>query len=366
MAPIFELRTRYVLLTYAQCGQLDAFEVMGHLSDVPAECVIARENHADGGVHLHAFVDFGKRTYFSDPRRFDVAGCHPNIQPCGRTPDAMFDYTIKFGDVICGGLGRPSGDDVSTVGTQWDRIVDAPTVEQFWELVRTLAPRMLLCNFNSLRGYAEWHYRPTMAPYVSPPEIVFDISGVEELGEFVRASLSGNQVGKLSYTSGRGYPRSALPSLSASLRGDPTPPLRVRLIRNSNSDAGRPKSLILYGETRLGKTLWARSLGPHIYCCLQFNVEDVRGNLVEAQYAVFDDMQGGFKFFPAYKGWLGAQKSFTVTDKYKGKTTIEWGRPTIWLMNESPSSCTDVDYDWLMGNCFIAHVSEPIFRANSL
>lgn len=144
----------------------------------------------------------------------------------------------------------------------------------------------------------------------------------------------------------------------------PPPSLRVRLNRNTNSVVGRPKSLILYGETRLGKTLWARSLGPHIYCCLQFNVDDVRGNLEEAQYAVFDDMQGGFKFFPAYKGWLGAQKSFTVTDKYKGKTTIEWGRPTIWLMNESPSSCTDVDYDWLMGNCYIAHIGEPIFRAS--
>jgi hypothetical protein len=24
-------------------------------------------------------------------------------------------------------------------------------------------------------------------------------------------------------------------------------------------------SLVLYGETRTGKTLWARSLGPHIY-----------------------------------------------------------------------------------------------------
>lgn len=145
----------------------------------------------------------------------------------------------------------------------------------------------------------------------------------------------------------------------------PYPPALERLNRNSNSVVGRPKSLIIHGETRLGKTLWARSLGEHIYCCLQFNVDDVRAKLEVAKYAVFDDMQGGFKYFPSYKGWLGAQKSFTVTDKYKGKTTIEWGRPTIWVMNESPSSCTDVDYDWLMGNCFIVHVGHAIFRANT-
>ena len=123
--------------------------------------------------------------------------------------------------------------------------------------------------------------------------------------------------------------------------------------------------MIIHGETRLGKTLWARSLGEHIYCCLQFNVEDVRAKVDTAKYAVFDDMQGGFKFFPSYKGWLGAQATFTVTDKYKGKTTITWGRPSIWLMNDDPTTCAEVDYDWLMGNCFIVRLTEPIFRASS-
>jgi len=223
--PTFSLRTRYVLLTYAQCGDLDPWAVSDHLSAVPAECIIGRESHADGGVHLHAFVDFGERSYFSDARRFDVAGCHPNIQPCGRTPAKMYDYAIKDGDVVAGGLDRPGGDDVSGSGSQWDRIVDAPDAEEFWDLVRTLAPRMLLSNFNSLRSYCEWRYRPVLAAYVSPPDVVFDISGVEELGEFVRTSLSGNSVGKLSCTSERGTPTSLWSARPfASLRGG-APPL---------------------------------------------------------------------------------------------------------------------------------------------
>jgi len=118
--------------------------------------------------------------------------------------------------------------------------------------------------------------------------------------------------------------------------------------------------LILWGETRLGKTLWARSLGRHIYCCLQFNVDDVKTNIDEAQYAVMDDIQGNFQFFPAYKGWLGAQKTFTVTDKYRGKTTITWGRPTIWLMNEDPEEVGHVDLNWLRGNCTIVHLTQSL------
>ena len=94
---------------------------------------------------------------------------------------------------------------------------------------------------------------------------------------------------------------------------------------------GRPRSLILWGETRLGKTIWARSLGAHIYCCLQGNVDDFKAGLEDAKYAVLDDMQGNFQFFPSYKGWLGAQQTFTVTDKYRGKTTIQWGAPLSGL-----------------------------------
>lgn len=91
----------------------------------------------------------------------------------------------------------------------------------------------------------------------------------------------------------------------------------------------------------------------------------MRADLDEALYAVFDDMQGGFKFFPSYKGWLGAQSKFTVTDKYRGKTSIQWGRPTIWICNESPSEWTDVDMRWLNANCIFVEIRQSIFRAST-
>lgn len=193
--PTFVFRSRYALLTYAQCEGLDHWSVLEHLSAIPAECIIGREAHADGGTHLHAFCDFGERFYTGNPRRFDVEGYHPNIQPFGRTPEKGWDYACKEGDVVCGGLGRPDGGrgagaDVSGASTQWDRIVGAETVEEFWRLVRELAPRTLLTNFNSVRAYADWHYRPVVAPYQNPTGIEFDLSGVEELREWVQDSLS--------------------------------------------------------------------------------------------------------------------------------------------------------------------------------
>lgn len=192
MAPTFSFRSRYALLTYPQCGDLDPWAVLDMVSAVPGECIIARESHADGEPHLHAFVDFGERFFTSDPRRFDVDGRHPNILPVGRTPGASYDYCIKDGDVVAGGLERPgsvAGGELPRAGTAWDTILSQPTVGQFWDTLRELAPRTLLTNFTSCKAYADWHYRPEPVVYTSPDGVSFDISDVEGLEGWIQDSL---------------------------------------------------------------------------------------------------------------------------------------------------------------------------------
>ncbi|WGO62775.1 replication protein [Genomoviridae sp.] len=85
----------------------------------------------------------------------------------------------------------------------------------------------------------------------------------------------------------------------------------------------------------------------------------------DAEYAVFDDIQGGFEYFHSYKGWLGAQKQFVITDKYRKKRTIYWGKPSIMCMNEDPHFAKGVDYDWLINNCYIINVVDPICIVSS-
>lgn len=109
--------------------------------------------------------------------------------------------------------------------------------------------------------------------------------------------------------------------------------------------------------------MWARSLGKHLYFGGLFNISEC-DVINEAGYAVFDDMQGGFDFFHGYKFWLGAQREFTVTDKYKGKKHILWGKPSIWLCNNDPS-VEKVDWEWLEGNCTIVKLDRTIFHANT-
>ena len=37
----------------------------------------------------------------------------------------------------------------------------------------------------------------------------------------------------------------------------------------------------------------------------------------DVDYAVFDDIRGGMKFFPSFKEWLGAQMWITVKRLYR-------------------------------------------------
>lgn len=308
---------RYALLTYAQCGDLDPFAVVYHLADLGFECIIGREDHSDGGTHLHAFIDHG--TYFrrSGTHLFDVEGHHPNVQPCRRTPEQMWDYATKDGDIVAGGLERPSGGGLPATGDVWAQLVDVEDRDEFFSLAQQLCPRNLLCSFTSFRAYADWRFAPEPEQYESPPGLVFDTSVAPELDEWVRDHLEGHRPG---------------------VRG---------------------KSLVLIGPSRLGKTLWARSLcREHAYFggmySADISVEDVK-------YAVFDDMLGGLEFFHSYKFWLGQQATFTMTDKYRAKKVIKWGRPAIYLANSDPRCDKGADMDWLDANCTFVFLKYPLF-----
>ena len=55
----FRFAAKHGLLTYSALGSdMDAVEglairIVEHIGELGAECIIGRENHLDGGLHLH-------------------------------------------------------------------------------------------------------------------------------------------------------------------------------------------------------------------------------------------------------------------------------------------------------------------------
>lgn len=180
----FNFQARYALLTYAQCGDLDPFAVVDRLTELGAECIVAREMHADGGTHLHSFVDFGRKFRTKRSNTFDVGGYHPNISPSHGTPEKGFDYTIKDGDIVAGGLERPCRTSVPTSRDVWAEIILAESRDDFFQRVTTLAPRSMCTSFTQLWKYADWKYRVDPEPYQHDETLTFNFDRAPELCEW--------------------------------------------------------------------------------------------------------------------------------------------------------------------------------------
>jgi len=65
---------------------------------------------------------------------------------------------------------------------------------------------------------------------------------------------------------------------------------------------------------------------------------DLSGWNPDAEYIIFDDFD--FDFLPAPKAFWGSQREFTLTDRYRKKKTVTFGKPAIFLCNhdQDPSS----------------------------
>jgi len=192
----FRFSAKYGLLTYAQCGNLDPFKIVTLLSQLGAECIVGRETHEDGGIHLHAFFEFEKRPNLRNPRIFDIDGLHPNVQPSRGTPEKGYDYAIKDGDVVAGGLERPGGIQSDRKPSVWSEIIIAETRDEFFTRVAELDPRALACNFSNICKYADWKYRPEPVAYTHPEGLSFEQESTQELREWAEENIGRTVSGK--------------------------------------------------------------------------------------------------------------------------------------------------------------------------
>jgi len=85
-----------------------------------------------------------------------------------------------------------------------------------------------------------------------------------------------------------------------------------------------------------------------------FNLDDWDD---DAKFAIFDDFPDWSKFY-SYKQWIGAQSEFTITDKYRKKCTVRWGRPVIIVSNELPDF---PDMIWTRENAIIVHITNKLY-----
>ena len=223
----FRLQAKFILLTYSQVDNEDVFlrdpqahfDHCARLWGLPVVYRLGRELHEDGGTHFHAFVGTADRCSTRNERLFDYHGYHPNVRGVRSTPAKAYDYAGKDDDIIYEFGEKPGGHRASGNGRDraWGDALSASCKEAFLDCIRQNAPRDYVLYHEAILRFVERHFAEDPPEYTSP---MFETDRIDALVRWVnQAQLGGERWG------------------------------------------GRPRSLILWGPTRTGKTVWARSLG---------------------------------------------------------------------------------------------------------
>lgn len=352
---------RYFLFTFPQSGHdwpypnfVERIEALG------GKHHICRERHGDGGYHFHCLVDFERKFDFENVHRFCVGtpkngqsrSCpgqaHCNILPIRRTPYNTWDYVGKDGDIVSSNLERPPvrGGNVSR-DDLWSGSLALSNKKEFLEDLKKHSARDYVLFHRQITRFAEGVYNPIVAdtPKIEEDGVYVHWERYPKAKQWVLESFSEPIARIKALSRGNSYP--------ANEEARDT----LWLANRPDGRRRRPKSLIIWGPSRLGKTIFATNLGTHIHWHRDFNLKRLTAVGVEnIEYVIFDDIPWTNKALrdEGYKAWFGGQERFDTTDKYCGKSTITWGKQSIFLSNNDPyTNLTADEIDWFEANCVV-------------
>lgn len=186
----FRFQAQYGLLTYSQSPDLDPFHVVGLLAGLGAECIIAREDHRNGGTHYHAFFMFAGKFSTRNPRIFDCDGYHPNILRGRKTPRAMYEYATKDGDICAGGLEIPEDEPRKASSDDfWEAVFTAETRDECLSAAQRVSVSLLGRYYFQVRAIAEGKAVKNPLDYVSDPSMAWELGPYPELTSWCTTHL---------------------------------------------------------------------------------------------------------------------------------------------------------------------------------
>lgn len=98
---VFRLQAKHISLTYPRCD-CSLEDLMTYLrnkqtgSRTPIRVLVCSEEHEDGGLHRHAYVEYNHRININNPRFFDFGSFHANVQAC-QNVHAWINYIKEDG-----------------------------------------------------------------------------------------------------------------------------------------------------------------------------------------------------------------------------------------------------------------------------
>lgn len=342
----YRIAAKNIFLTFPHCT-LSNQEAQEQLLQI--ECPsnkkfirISRELHENGEPHLHVLIQFEGKIQIYNPRHFDLRHpssgrtFHPNIQGAKSSSDVK-SYIEKDGDYIDWGEfqidGRSARGGQQTANDAAAAALNSGNADAALAIIREKLPKDFIFQFHNLKPNLELIFKPTDTTYVSPFSLSSFTNVPEELQEWADGYF--------------GVPAAARPL--------------------------RYKSIIIEGNSRTGKTMWARSLGKHNYLTghLDFSTRVYSDNV---EYNVIDDVDPTYLKMKHWKHLVGAQREWQTNLKYGKPRVIKGGIPSIILCNPGGQSSYTQFLDkpenealrsWTLYNSTFCTLEAPLFNHQS-
>ncbi|CAI45391.1 AC1 protein [Senecio yellow mosaic virus] len=339
----FQINAKNYFLTYPHCS-LTKEEALSQIKNLKTPInkkfiKICRELHEDGSPHLHVLMQFEGKYKCSNNRFFDMVSptrsthFHPNIQGAKSSSDVK-SYLDKDGDTIEWGEfqidGRSARGGLQSTNDAYAQAINAGSKHEALEIIKELVPKDYVLQFHNLNNNLDRIFKPPSEVYVSP----FHNSTFTQVPDELKDWVSEN-------------------------------------VRDTAARPWRPKSIVIEGDSRTGKTAWARSLGPHNYLCGHLDLSPkVYSN--SAWYNVIDDVDP--HYLKHFKEFMGAQRDWQSNTKYGKPIQIKGGIPTIFLCNPGPTS-SYIEFleedknsalkEWALKNATFIILTEPLYTHQS-
>nr|WBU87167.1 replicase [Papaya leaf curl Bagalkote virus] len=303
----FQINAKNYFLTYPKCN-LTKEEALSQFLNLQTPTNkkfirICRELHEDGTPHLHVLIQFEGKYKCQNNRFFDLtspsrsAHFHPNIQGAKSSSDVK-TYMEKDGDILDHGVfqvdGRSARAGCQSANDAYAEAINSGSKTEALNILREKAPKDFVLQFHNLNSNLDRIFTPPMEVYVSP----FSSASFDQVPAELEEWASENVV-------------------------------------DAAARPVRPHSNVIEGDSRTGKTMWARSLGPHNYLCGHLDLSP-RVFSMHAWYNVIDDVDP--HYLKHFKEFMGAQKDWQSNTKYGKPDQIKGGIPTIFLCNPGPNS----------------------------
>ncbi|AFM38721.1 replication initiator protein [Jacquemontia mosaic Yucatan virus] len=339
----FRLASRNIFLTYPQCS-LDKNHVLELLQNLPWTIVrptyirVAREIHSDGNPHLHILIQLSGKSNIKDERFFDISHpsrstpFHPNIQAAKDT-NAVKNYITKEGDYCESGQYKVSGATRTNKEDVYHNALHAESMAAAIAIIKAGDPVRWITQGHNIRSNLQFDFAKQKEPW-TPKFPLSSFNNVpEEMQEWADDYFG----------------------------------------RDSAARPLRPRSIIIEGDSRTGKTQWARTLGSHNYISghLDFNSKTYSDDV---EYNVIDDVAPNYLKMKHWKELIGAQTDWQSNCKYGKPREIKGGLPAIVLCNpgEGTSYKDFLDKEenaplkrWTLQNATFIFLDSPLYQTQT-